>query len=214
MADAKEPREGTSDPLWMFRIDAKSPSPREVSLEPRDEIYKLYRQTENPFLRRAISPGAKKLKRTPEDLQRLLEFFQMGKFYHIRPAHVGDPMRRRSLEHPAPIASPGAGYVGPRDLQANPKSLPWMVHLFFEAVTERLRYNPASFKQVVDELLAQFQADGIRIKLYEAYRTFRGWDDLLHTLEEIQRYPAPETFDLFCSALFSYYRLLYPNPTA
>jgi hypothetical protein len=32
----------------------------------------------------------------------------------------------------------------------------------------------------------------------------------METLTEIGRYPAPETFDLFCSALFAYHDLAFP----
>ncbi|MEE8436185.1 MAG: hypothetical protein V3S64_15475, partial [bacterium] len=88
--------------------------------------------------------------------------------------------------------------------------LPWMIEVFFNSVLSRLKNNPGHFKGVVEELMQQFQQDRVRIKIYDAYRTFANWDDLMRTVREIAKYPAPETFDLFCSALFAYYDLAFP----
>jgi len=193
----------------MFR-HAAEPQPREVAFDPSDAIYHLYRQTRNPFLERAIAPSARKLERSPGDLQRLFRFFHRHRRYAVAPGNTEPPFDRRGLEHPTPPPRAEARYVGPEQLPGDPRRLPWMVEVFFGAVLQRLRERPAAFKTVVEELLEQFRQDGIRIKIYEAYQTLRDWDDLMRTLEEIARYPAPETFDLFCSALFAYYDLAYP----
>ena len=100
--------------------------------------------------------------------------------------------------------------MAPERLRGHTRSLPWMVSLFFTSVLERLHRQPGEFRSVVESLLAQFREDGLQIKLYDAYRTFTSWQDLMQTLEEISRYPGPDTFDLFCSALFSYYGLAFP----
>lgn len=195
--------------LWMFR-QVSGPQPREVAFDPSDAIYHLYRQTRNPYLERAIAPAARKLDRSQADLQRLFRFVERHSRYSVAPANAGAPFHRRGLAHPAPPPSTDARYVGPDRLPGNLHRLPWMVDLFFRAVLHRLQERPGSFRQVVEELLQQFREDGIRIKVYDAYRTFEDWDDLMRTLEEIARYPAPETFDLFCSALFAYYDLAFP----
>ena len=194
----------------MFR-HAGGPVAREVAFDPSDAIYHLYRQTRNPYLERAIAPSARKLERSSADLQRLFRFFHRHHRYAVAPANAEAPYARRGLEHPAPVPGTDARYLGPERLPGDLRRLPWMVAVFFRAVLERLRARPGEFRLVVEELLQQFRDDGIRIKLYEAYQTFADWDDLLRTLEEIARYPAPETFDLFCSALFSYYELAYPG---
>jgi len=201
------------DLLWMFR-QVQMPAPREISLDPSDAIYHLYHQTRNPFLERALAPAARKLARSPADLQRLFRFFGRHGHYALPPGQSEPPFERRNLPHPAPPAPPGgARYVGPDKLPGDMRRLPWMVDLFFQAVLDRLHARPGEFKTVVEELLVQFREDGIRIKIYEAYQTFTDWNDLMRTLEEIARFPAPDTFDLFCSALFAYYELAYPSAT-
>ena len=193
----------------MFRQSTAAQA-REVAFDPSDAIYHLYRQTRNPYLERTIAPAARKLERTPQDLQRLFRFFHQHARYGVGPANAGLPFQRRGLEHPPPPQQADRAYVGPERLPGDLRRLPWMVQIFFRAVLKRLRDQPSAFKIVVEDLLTQFREEGIRLKLYDAYQTFRDWDDLMATLDEIARYPAPETFDLFCSALFTYYELAFP----
>lgn len=209
MTDRDPHRNAAQGVLWMFRQIA-GPQPREVEFDTFDAIYHLYRQTRNPYLERAIAPSTRKLERTPTDLQRLFRFCRRHERYALAPDNAEAAHSRRNLAHPPPPPAREPAYVGPERLPGNLHRLPWMVDVFFRAVLQRLRQHPGEFRQVVEELLQQFREDGIRIKLYEAYRTFADWDDLVATLEEIARYPAPETFDLFCSALFAYYDLAYP----
>jgi hypothetical protein len=209
VTDRSGKQQSTHDLFWMFR-QVQGPRPREIAFDSSDAIYHLYRQTRNPYLERAIAPSARKLERSPGDLQRLFRFFAHWDRYAVAPANVEPPHARRGLQHPPPPEAAGAHYVGPERLPGDLRRLPWMVDVFFRAVLHRLRERPSEFKGVVEELLQQFQADRIRIKVYEAYTNFRDWDDLMRTLDEIARYPAPDTFDLFCSALFAYYELAYP----
>jgi hypothetical protein len=196
--------------LWMFSYDATGAQLREVEFDPSDAIYHLYRHTRNPFLERALAPATRKLERTPAELNGLFRFLDHWRRYQVAPENDGEPFARRTLQHPPPPPATQPAYLVPERLGGNIARLPWMVEVFFQAVLSRLRENPADFRPVVEELLAQFREDGLRIKVYEAYRTFADWDDLMETLTEIGRYPAPETFDLFCSALFAYYDLVYP----
>ncbi len=211
VAEERDPNERAKGLLWMFQREPTGPPVREVAFDPSDAIYHLYRRTRNPFLERALAPTPRKLQRTPADLQRLFHFFERHERYGVQPGDARPPYERRGLQHPAPPRAQDAAYTDARRLPGNLQRLPWMVELFFDAVLGRLRSHPGRFKQVVEELMAEFQRDGIRIKLYAAYHTLQDWDDLMRTLEEIARYPAPETFDLFCSALFAYYDLAYPD---
>ena len=195
----------------MFRHKRETPSPREINFSPDDPIYQLYRQTRNPFLERAIAPPAKKLERSGKELKNLIRFFQDRKGYHVSPVNTASPHSRRYLQHPPPPDTHSPKYVQPETLKGDLVNLPWMIDIFFKAVIERLRSNPGEFKAAVEELMEQFQQDHIRIKIYEAYRSFQDWEDLMDTLDEITRYPSPETFDLFCSALFAYYELAFPT---
>lgn len=194
----------------MFTHQVNDPSPREVAFDPSDEIYHLSRQTRNPYLERTIAPAARKLDRSPEDLHKLFRLLEGREVYRVAPSNTGEPYRRRDLHHPPPPPSIRPGYVKSESLTGDLVRLPWMIEVFFAAVLSRLKDRPGEFKAMVEELIEQFQHDRMRIKVYDAYRTFTGWRALMATLEEISRYPAPETFDLFCSALFAYYDLIYP----
>lgn len=196
--------------LWMFRYDATGAKPREVAFDPSDPIYHLYKQTRNPYLVRAIAPGSRKLERTPEELHRLFRFFRKHNQYRMAPSNAESSYERRTLHHPPAPPTIQPKYLTPQRLGGDFARLPWMVNVFFQAVLTRLKNDPGVFKALVEELMAKFQEDQIRIKIYDAYQTFNDWNDLMDTMEEISRYPSPETFDLFCSALFAYYDLAYP----
>lgn len=206
MADEDKHR----DPLWMFERRAPGPRPQDVAYDEADALYTLYRNTRNPFVQRAIAPGERPQARSAEELQRLSGFLARHGGYRVGPSNAADPYQRRSLPHPSPPPQARPAWLGPERLQGSPQRLPWMVNLFFQAVLERLRADPQAFFAVVHELAEQFRADNVRIRVYDAYHTLRDWDDLMDTLEEIARYPSPETFDLFCSALFAYYDLVEP----
>ena len=196
--------------LWIFRNHATNPTIKEVEFDSQDAIYHLYRHTHNPFLKRAIAPSPKKLFRDEKDLAALFRFFEHLPHYQVAPTNLDDPHQLRQVHHPPPPPVLKPHFVQPPDLPGNLYRLPWMVDVFFQAILARLRRSPKEFREVVEELMARFQEDRVRIKLYESYRLLKNWWDFMETLEEISRYPSPETFDLFCSALFVYYQLVYP----
>ena len=194
----------------MFAYSSDGAAPREVAFGPNDAIYHLYRQTRNPYLERAIAPAAKKLERSKEDLHKLFRLIRTHQQYGISPVNTRLPYHKRDLSHPAPPKSIRPKFLAPEKMSGDILRLPWMIEVFFNSVLSRLEKNPGHFKDVVEELMQQFQQDRVRIKIYDAYRTFANWDNLMRTLQEIAKYPAPETFDLFCSALFAYYDLAFP----
>ena len=96
-------------------------------------------------------------------------------------------------------------------LPGDPARLPGLIDRFFQSVLERLRNNPDSFFGVIDELTELFHEHRVKVRISEAFRNLEDWNDLLDALDELSRYPAPETFDLFCSALFAYDELVEPD---
>ncbi len=196
--------------LWMFTHQPVGKASKEVAFDPDDAIYHLYRQTKNPYLERTLAPSTRKLERSPEDLQKLFRLLRDHHSYEVSHANERAPHQRRKLSHPAPPKQVRPEYLASGKLSGDVLRLPWMIEVFFNSVLARLEANPGSFKRVVEELMQQFREDQVRIKIYDAYRSFRDWNHLMRTLREITRYPAPETFDLFCSALFAYYDLAYP----
>ncbi|MDH4121102.1 MAG: hypothetical protein OEV94_05295 [Deltaproteobacteria bacterium] len=216
---------------WLFVLEREFQQAYGADYDPYAAVYKLYRNTRNPHLRRALapvpSPGApppeahqgESPQISPAEPDRQLKLLRLlvgGNQYGVGPVNVAAPYRRRSLSHPLPPPSAKGGlphtpWQRPEGLAANLRRLPALVNQFFASVLGRLRENPASFKQEVEDLARHLHQNGIRVKVYEAYGYLSSWDHLMATLEEIARYPAAETFDLFCGALFTYYELVYPK---
>lgn len=197
---------------WLLRRVVAENRPGAARLDQSGAMYRLYTNTRNPFLKRAIAPAASKLERSPQELAGLFHFLRAEPLYRVAPGNETSAHLRRTLEHPAPVAPPHPRFQAPPNLPGDLAKLPWLVDEFFRAIIARLRADPGEFDAVVSELVALFRQHDIKIRLYEAYYALQDWDDLLQTLEEIAHYPAVETFDLFCSALFAYHDLVYPPP--
>ena len=202
------------DPLWYLMHDATSAAGREVSFAQGDEIYRVFRNSGNPFLSRIAGPPAEKIARSETALTRLFRFIALRPGYLVSPVNRDVPFAKRGLRHPQPPPAVKTPFLKPEQLRGNLGRLPWMIVMFFKNVLERLRQNPADFREVVEDLMAQFREDGLPVTRPAAYQTFEDWSDLMDTLEEIARYPAPETFDLFCAALFAYHSLAFPEEPA
>ena len=203
------PDEKNDKTLWPFP-PGKQDSKGSADYDPRRSIYVLYNNTRNPYLKRALAPTQKKIERNPEELSRLFSLLEKTGSYKIASSNTDDPIKRRSLEYPTPTLDPTSGYKEPQRLPGDFGRLPWLIDIFFASILERLRENPAEFYTVVDELTLILKNNRIQVRMYDAYRTLRDWDHLLETLEEIAKYPSADTYDLFCSALFTYYELVYP----
>jgi hypothetical protein len=198
--------------LWMFRRSGAGRGSAEA--DPDNAIYRLFKNTRNPFVQRAIAPGPVKAKRTSQELAGLAGMLESQRIYRVGPQGEAAPFRRRALKHPPPEPSREPRYLEPARLTGDLGRLPFLVDGFFQGVLARLREDPNSFFTVIQELTALLRANNVRIRLYEAYREFQDWDDLMDTLAEISRYPSLETFDLFCSALLVYHDLVHPPPAS
>jgi hypothetical protein len=180
-------------------------------------LYSLFKNSRNPFRKRAIAPGPRPLEgpaatgasRSTGELTRLVKFFADAKRYQVAPGNRAEPFQRRQLKHPPPVPARDPRYLEPRRLRGDPQQLPFLVDEFFDSTLARLRAEPRSFDTVIQELTALFREHGITLRVYEAYHALEDWDDLMETLEEIARYPSVETFDLFCSALLAYHDLVH-----
>ncbi len=203
-------QEDTKKLLWMFKNQPPGEPSGEVEFDPVDAIYLLQKNTRNPYLKRAIAPTARKLERSEDEMERLAKVISGESGYGIGPSNANVPFAKRSLDHPPPPPNPRPRFQDTSVLPGDRHKLPWLINEFFQGILARLRGEPPDFDAVVLELLQLFKTHRIKIKLYEAYYQFRDWDHLMETLEEISRYPSPETFDLFCSALLTYYELVYP----
>jgi hypothetical protein len=197
--------------LWRFqRTTGGQPARGAADVDPATAIYRLFANTHNPFVQRAIAPRPERADRSEGELADLSRMLSSQRLYHVGPSNENKPFRRRQLAHPKPPPVRAPRYLEPDRLSGRPGRLPLLVDEFFQDVLARLRADPESFYTVVNDLTALFRANHIRIKIYEAYHGLQDWDDLMATLTEIAHYPSLETFDLFCSALLAYYDLVYP----
>jgi hypothetical protein len=207
---AEDKDKGTDLP-WVFRKGAPVAAGQGVDWDPASALYRLFGNTRNPYLQRALAPAPPKLERTASELQRLFRLMQEDQRYRVAPPNTEEPYRRRRLDHAMPAAPVSPKFQDPAALPGDPVRLPSMIDGFFQSVLKRLHENPDLFFDVIDELTELFRRGGIRVRVAEAFRALEDWDDLLETLEEIARFPAPETFDLFCSALLAYHELVQPE---
>jgi hypothetical protein len=172
-------------------------------------LYTLFKNTRNPFLRRAVAPGPAAGDRSAHELARLVQFLGDRQSYAAAPVNRADPYRRRQLQHPAPAPTLNPRFQEPGKLPADPQRITPLVADFFQSFLSRLRADPQAFDGVVQDLAALLQEHGITLRIHAAYQSLEDWEDLMATLEEIAKFPSAETFDLFCSALLAYHDLVY-----
>ena len=119
-------------------------------------------------------------------------------------------MRSPSATPPSPPPEPK--FQEPGALPGGSLRLPAMIGEYFRSTMERLHRNPDAFFDVIDEMTELLRRNRVKVRVPDAFRAIEDWDHLMETLEEIARYPAPETFDLFCGALLAYHELVEPEP--
>ena len=197
---------------WVFRMAPPAAEAQRAGLDPSGAVYRLFTNTRNPYLKRVLARPAEKLERSPADVQSLFRWLEDERRYRVGPPNAEVPYQRRKLKHAAPPPSLSPKFQEPRALPGGSLRLPAMIGEYFRTTLERLRADPDAFYHVIDEMGALFLRNRVRVRVPEAFRAMEDWDHLMDTLDEISRYPAPETFDLFCGALLAYHELVEPEP--
>ena len=87
---------------WLYRLEPVSAAVGKPDIEPGDAVYRLFKNTRNPFLRRALAPSPQKLEPTATELQSLFRLLVEQRRYRLGPSNDEEPFQRRSLEHPPP----------------------------------------------------------------------------------------------------------------
>lgn len=172
------------------------------------ETYDVYSNLKNPFLERILDTSAGDTKTDPQRAQTLLQ--QIGEHEGYQPLYpgTGAPHRKRKLaftEHPP---GTGNGYNPVTALPQDDRKLQNHIGSFFQYVLKKLEAGPGTLPGLVNELLPLFLEHKIRVSIYPVYRRFQGFEEMLHTLEQISEDTEIENFELFCGALFGYYSQL------
>ena len=188
----------------------QNPQKRGVSPLPYQygaDTYEIYSNVKNPFLSRILASEAEPLNLEPKKAQAL--FQRLYDKYQISFPTNFSPYSRRKVAVDEKIGDPKkAEFVEPQTLKENEQKLYNFIKIFFDSVLERLKDDPYSLPWVVNELIALFMEQQIKIKIYDAYRQFQNWDAFMNSLEQISQDYELENFELFCSALFGFYSQL------
>lgn len=195
---------------WMFRMAPPPVDQLRPGLDPASAGYRLFVNTRNPFLKRALAPPAAALERSPQDVQALFRWLEDERHYRVAPPNSQLPYRRRGIDATKPSPPPVPKFQEPGVLPGGPLRLPAMIGDYFRSVLERLKADSDAFYDVIDEMVPLLHRNKVKIRVPGAFRALEDWDHLMETLEEIAHYPAPETFDLFCAALLAYHELVEP----
>jgi len=195
---------------WVFRMAPPPVDQLRAGLDPASAVYRLFANTRNPFLKRALAPAAAALERTPQDVQALFRWLEDERRYRVAPPNSTAPYRRRGVDATKPSPPPAPKFQEPSVLPGGPLRLPAMIGEYFRSVLERIKANPDTFFDIIEEMVPLLHRNKVKIRVPDAFRALEDWDHLMETLEEIARYPAPETFDLFCGALLAYHELVEP----
>jgi hypothetical protein len=179
-----------------------------IPYQPPADTYELFSNPKSPFLQRLIATPTGQTRLSSEKLQSLFEKMQeRGGSYHLAyPSAKSAHEKRRIASETLPGKSPT--YGNHSESYEAPQRLQHFVHLFTEQVLIDLREDPFSLPKLVQDLAVLFEDQNIRIRVYDAYRTFKSFDQLLDTLTRISEDSEIENFELFCSALVGFYSQL------
>ncbi len=183
------------------------------------ETYQPAGKAKNPFLRRTVAknPGKKSHVRLGQNKGGWLTNVQTDPAFLRRASSSKQPSTPVTNKNtPAPNKTFLQAHVFealplPQHLVGNPRLLDLWIERFFTHVLQALRRDPWQFDAVVEALIQLLVHEKLTTPLHRIHLTLQNWDDLMATLLEISRYPAPETFPMFCSALLAYYVLVHPE---
>ena len=180
-------------------------SSKPVPYQPPADTYDLFSNPKSPFLQRSVTAPTEQTKLSSEKLQSLFEKMQEkgGSYRLAYPSAKGAHEKRRIAPGTVPGKSPT--YGNHLDSFEAPQRLQHFVQLFMEQVLSDLKENPFSLTKLVQDLATLLEDQEIRIRVYDAYRTFKSFDQLLDTLTRISEDTEIENFELFCSALVGFY---------
>lgn len=85
MARDGEPR----DPIWMFRRAPRAEKPGAADYDADQAVYRLYRNTRNPYLQRVLAPSVPRLERSTHELARLFRLMAAQRRYRVSPEQRG-----------------------------------------------------------------------------------------------------------------------------
>lgn len=172
------------------------------------DTFERYSNSKNPFLERALQGEKTTTPLNPSKVQSLFQHLREKNQYQLafpteRVAHYRRKITGHQVKnHQIPK------FLQQKELKENTPKLEASIQTFFQHILARLRYNPHELSTIVNELVPLFLEFQIRIKVFDAFRTFYSVEQFLDTLAKISEGNDLENFDFFCSALFGFYSQL------
>lgn len=194
-------------PLIVKQNTQKKTANKPLPYQVHQETYEVYQNINNPFEERDLLGNPKSSQKSSQQVQELFQYFAQQKSYHIAYSEESSPYSKRKISQPIQRITPKNNFLAAKK-QENVQKLPKLIQLFFKHVLQKLKEEPQHFAYIVNELVFLLQEYEIKIKIYDAYRTFTHWDQFIDTLEKISNDNEIENFELFCSAIFGFYSQL------
>ena len=194
-------------PLIVTQNTQKKTANKPLPYQVPQETYEVYQNTNNPFEERDLLGNPKSNQKSSQQVQELFQYFAQQKSYHIAYPEESSPYSKRKISQPIQRIVTKSNFPTAKK-QENVQKLPKLIQLFFKHVLQKLKEEPQHFAYIVNELVFLLQEYEIKIKIYDAYRTFSHWDQFIDTLEKISNDNEIENFELFCSAIFGFYSQL------
>ncbi len=183
-------------------------SSKPVPYQPPADTYDLFSNPKSPFLQRLVTAPTEQTKLSSEKLQSLFEKNAGERWLLSTCLSLCKRCARKTTHRSRNCAWQISNLWESLDSFEAPQRLQQFVQLFMEQVLSDLKEDPFSLTKLVQDLATLFEEQEIRIRVYDAYRTFRSFDQLLDTLTRISEDTEIENFELFCSALVGFYSQL------
>ncbi len=195
-------------PLILKQNRSKAVQKGPVPYRHGSDTYERYSNRKNPFIERVLASEAEPTQMAPQKAQALFQHIRDKKQYQLGFTTERSPYNRRKIAHPGGGASQETRFVSAETLKEDSGKLSPSIETFFKHILGRLQHDPNELSLIVNELVPLFVEHEIRIKVYDAFRTFYSIDQFLETLAKISLDSEIENFELFCSALFGFYSQL------
>lgn len=170
------------------------------------DTYERYINRKNPFLDRVLKSAPTPLQLDSQQVQALFQHLKGQAQYQIAYSTERPPHQKRKIATPITnTPQKETDFVNSQKLKEDSYRLGFAIQTFFKSVLGRLQNDVGELPLVVNELVPLFLEHHIKIKIYDAYRSFYNEEQFLATLEKISEEEDIENFEFFCSALFGYY---------
>jgi len=185
------------------------------------ETYDVYSNPKNPFMVGILTAGTERIQLDPIKTQSLFHQYEKKSPYTLEFSQNISSHRKRKLGSFQKLSSGesdvekkisdsklktvSSEYLPRQKLKEDKRKLQAYMQGFFTQVLKRLSEEPGGLAAIINDLVPLFVQHQIRVRFFEAFRQIRSMEDLRITLKKISNDLELENFELFCSALFTFY---------